>query len=87
MNEILRTTTIEVTSKTVSAEGASEIEFINKGNSCKVKDIPFEYGESKSFTSPIFGAKDITKYEIIFENNNSLDNKLIIVRTIHIIKK
>lgn len=83
MNQILRLTTIETTNKTVFAEGASEIEFINKGNSCKIKDIPLEFGESQAFTSPIFGAIDLTKYEIIFETNNSLDNKLIIVRTVH----
>ncbi len=86
MNEILRTTTIEVQNKTIDAEGATEIEFVNKGSFCKIKDIPLEYNESISFTSTNFGAKDTTKYEIIFETNNSLDNKLIIIRTVHTIK-
>lgn len=87
MNEILRSTTVERKNKTLYLEGASEIEFCNKGNPCKIKDIPLEYGESISFTTPIFGAKDITLYEINFETDNSLDNQLIVIRTIHKIKK
>ena len=86
MNELLRTTTVERKNKTIDAEGASEIEFINQGNTCKVKDITLQYGESVSFSTPIFGAKDLTKYEIIFEQDYSLDNKLVILRTVHTTK-
>ncbi len=83
MNQILRSTTIEKNNKIIYPEGASDIEFINKGDSCKIKDITLQYGESIGFYSPIFGAIDKTQYEIIFEANDSLDNQLIIIRTTH----
>ena len=61
----------------------SDISFVNVGANCTVNGFPLVYGESFSFEAPIFGAIDKTIYEIIFEDDNDLNNALYVWKTTH----